>query len=551
MCANKQRLRVVAFFVAMMLSWLVATPGQAVVHEKGYGEPYDPAGKRIVFTTWYWVRPGQMDWQDDSGRSVFANKSVMAGPFDAHFVNIDGPWGVRLVAERAQRGGKLEIKPEYPWEAKDITITQLLPTPEGKIMAWGTCTGEDGQTRNCYLESTDGMTWIRPNLGLVEYNGSRQNNLTPGGPSGHVFIDPTAPPQERFKSASNSDLKLNQPEDQARFEAYKKRRPIQQMALETDPGRAHAIFGFVSPDGIQWKRLDDPLSVEVSDGDQSVYWDADIKKYVMYARTYFVGPRADGYPLKHERRHQFIGRRAIGRSEASDFREFGLSEVVIDTRNDMAPTDTFYLNCYTRIPGMGRSHLMFVSRYIQAEDKTAIDLYTSYDGKSWHEAPGSPLLETNKFGQWDGGDIFAYPNLIERGDGDWLLLYRGDNFPHKYPRGKQASAWGTAVWPQGRLMAIEAPLEGFFATPAFLLPGQKLRINALTSRVGEIRVEVADFYGKTIPGRSFADCNPIIGDQYRTPVTWKNGDSIGLPLNEPVVLRFKMSRAKIYSLDFE
>src|SRR3712207_8703127 len=53
------------------------------------------------------------------------------------------------------------------------------------------------------------------------------------------------------------------------------------------------------------------------------------------------------YPLKHERRHQFIGRRSIGRSEATDFREFSLSEVVIDTRNDMSPADTFYLNCRT------------------------------------------------------------------------------------------------------------------------------------------------------------------------------------------------------------
>jgi hypothetical protein len=535
---------------------ILATRADAIIHDKGYGEPYDVRGKRIVFTNWYWVRPGQMDWQDDSGKSVFADRSVMAGPFDSHFVNIDGPWGVRLIAEDAQRGGKLEIKPEHPWEAQGITITKMLPTPQGKIMAWGTCAGEDGRERTCYLESSDGLNWTRARLGLLEYNGSNDNNLTPGGPNGHVFIDPTAPPEERFKSASNSDLKLNNPEDAKRFEEYKKRRPWQVMATETDPGRVHAIFGFVSPDGIQWRQLEDPLSIEISDGDQSVYWDADLKKYVMYARTYFVGSRPDGYPLKHERRHQFIGRRAIGRSEGATFREFDLSEIIIDTRSDMAPTDTYYLNCYTWIPGAPSHHLMFVSRYIQAEDKTAIDLYASCDGKRWHEAPGSPLLETATFGEFDGGCLFTYPHLIERAgaDGrpvDWVLLYRGDNFPHKYPRGKQESAWGTAVWPKGRLMAIEAPLDGGFTTPAFLLPGQKLRINALTSRVGEIRVEVADFYGKTLPGRSFDDCRPIIGDQYRVPVTWKDGDTLGAKNGEPVVLRFKMSRAKIYQLDFE
>lgn len=530
---------------------------EAIIPDKGYGEPYDVGGKRIVFTSWYWVRPGQMDWQDEAGKSVFADKKVLAGPYDSRFINIDGPWGVRLMAERAERGGQLQIKPDHPWEAGGINITQLLPTPEGKIMAWGDCKDEQGESRPCYLESPDTINWTRPKLGLVEFAGSKANNLLPAAVVGHVFIDPNGTPEERFKMAVNArwDLKL--------LEEYKTRRPWQVMATETDPGGVHAIFGYTSPDGMVFKKIETPISVEVSDGDQSVYWDRNLRKYVMYARTYFVGPRADGYPLKHERRHQFIGRRAMGRSEATDFREFSLSEVVIDTSNDMSPADTFYLNCHTWIPGTDQ-HLMFVSRYQQADDKTCIDLYTSYDGKSWHVAPGSPLLETAKFGEWDGGCIFAYPHLIERGGnggskggssggnaGDWILLYSGSNFPHKYPRGKQVVGWGTAIWPKGRLMAIEAAEQGGFTTPAFLAPGEKLRINALTGRVGEVRVEVGDFYGKTLPGHSFDDCNPIIGDQYRVPVTWKQSDNLGVKTGEPVVLRFRMTKAKVYELDFE
>jgi hypothetical protein len=194
---------------------------------------------------------------------------------------------------------------------------------------------------------------------------------------------------------------------------------------------------------------------------------------------------------------------------------------------------------------------MFPTRYVLEEDNTALDLYTSFDGKLWHIVPGCPLLRTADFGQWDGGCMFFWPNLIERGDGDWVLLYKADNFPHKYPRGKRVSDSGTAVWPKGRLMAIEAVGQGYFVTPAFLAPGEKLRINALTSRVGEIRIEVADLEGKPIPGRSFADSNPIIGDQYRTPVTWKGGDTLGVKTREPVLLRFQINKAKIYGLDFE
>ncbi len=528
-----------------LLVVMAVTPkiSHSMYHDKGYGEPYELLGKRIVFTTWYWVRPGQMDWRDDEGKSVFADKGVMAGPLDSHFINIDGPWGVRLIAEQAERG-RLEIKPEHAWEAKGIRVAEMLQA-EGIIRGWGSCTDEDGANHGCYLESTDGFTWIRPKLGLVDYKGSKENNLTPGGPSGHVFIDPNAPPHERFKSVANSRF------DPEKFKTYKENHPWSVMATETDPGEVHAIFGYVSPDGFQWRQIEEPLSVEVSDGDQSVYWDPKLKKYVLYARSYFVGPRAEGYPLKHERRHQFIHRRAIGRSESWDFFHFPLSEIVIETANDMGPTDTFYLNARTTIPGVPDSHVMFPSRYILENDSTAMDLYTSYDGKSWHIAPGSPLLRPSNFGQWDGGCIFIYPNLVERGNGDWMILYRGDIFPHKYPRGLQASGWGIAVWPKGRLMAIEAQGKGGFTTPSFLAPGEKLVINALTDRVGEIRLEVADFYGNTIPGRSFAESIPIVGDQFRTPVRWDGAADLGIKPGEPIVLRFLMEKAKIYGLDFE
>jgi hypothetical protein len=113
------------------------------------------------------------------------------------------------------------------------------------------------------------------------------------------------------------------------------------------------------------------------------------------------------------------------------------------------------------------------------------------------------------------------------------------------------SEWQSMIWPQGRLAAIESTEQGGFTTPAFLLPGDKLRINALTDRIGDVKVEVADFYGKTLPGRSFDDCDLISGDQYKKAVTWKGQDSLGAKAGEPVVLRFRMNHAKIYCLDFE
>jgi hypothetical protein len=458
---------------------------------------------------------------------------------NTHWTEYDLPHEIRIVAEPAVKG-ELKIKPEYPWETNGIEIMTLFQR-EDKIMAWGRC--QPGGA--CYLETIDGVTWRRPKLGLVEFGGKQDNNLVPGF-MGRICYDPSAPAEERFKAASNSDYELE------KFEEYKKRRPWSVMATETDPGRVHAVFGYVSPDGHQWKRLPDPLTVEVSDGGQYIYYDPMLKKYVMYLRAYMVGPRAKDYPLKHERWHAFGHRRAIGRTESANFREFPLSEVIIDTSLHMAPTDTFYFCTYTTVPHASDHHLMFPSRYRQAIDSTAIDLYTSYDGKRWDMVPGSPVLEPGNYGQWDGGAIWM-PNdgLVEFGDGSWVMPYRGDPLPHKYPRGYYAERWGLAIWPKGRLIALEAPDEGRFTTMAFLAPGKKLHINALTHRAGEVVVEAADFNGKPFPGRGFDDAIPMIGDLYNAVVRWKNVNDLGVEPGQPIVLRFRMKRAKIYCLDFK
>src|SRR5689334_20715638 len=91
--------------IVAALVFTVAQSARALDHDRGYGEPYELAGKRLVFTNWMWVRQGQTEWLNAAGKSVFADKSEMAGPFDARFENVDGPWGVRLIAEPAQRGG--------------------------------------------------------------------------------------------------------------------------------------------------------------------------------------------------------------------------------------------------------------------------------------------------------------------------------------------------------------------------------------------------------------------------------------------------------------
>jgi hypothetical protein len=180
------------------------------------------------------------------------------------------------------------------------------------------------------------------------------------------------------------------------------------------------------------------------------------------------------------------------------------------------------------------------------DDTTRIALASSHDGKLWHWVPGGDLLRTQAFGQWNGGCIWATPNLIELPNGDWALPYLAHSLPHKYPRGQQVGSVGYAIWPKGRFVAMEAQDDGEFTMQPIIAPGKTLKINALTGRAGWIKVEVVG-----AKGHSLSDCQAIVGDQFRTAVAWKDADAPGIVAGQPITLRIELKQAKLYGLDFE
>jgi hypothetical protein len=68
--------------------------------------------------------------------------------------------------------------------------------------------------------------------------------------------------------------------------------------------------------------------------------------------------------------------------------------------------------------------------------------------------------------------VFSIPNLLELPDGDWALPYTDTASPTSTPRRSSNYDLGYALWPKGRMMAIEAKEEGGFTTVAVLAPAQ-------------------------------------------------------------------------------
>ncbi|HZS53962.1 MAG TPA: hypothetical protein VFA65_06135, partial [Bryobacteraceae bacterium] len=393
----------------------------------------------------------------------------------------------------------------------------------------------------------DGVHWKRPNLGIVEENGSRANNIVNifGTDGGSIFIDPSAPAAERYKLIAEGPFSREICDD------YQRRRPNDwdpRMFRRAD-GSATGVKAAVSADGLHWTMFPEPLVIEVTDTQLTAYYDQQLKKYVAYTRTWTTSQRSSEAVSPEEKAWQ-VGRRSIGRSETTDFHSLPLAETILEPGPDLLPTDLLYTNAKTTFPGAPDHHLLFPAIWHIAKDNTSIAIASSHDGRLWHFLPGSPILETGTFGDFDGGVIFAHPNLVELGNGDFVLPYTGYDVPHKYPRGLWKYAPGYAVWPQGRIVALEAAGDGEFSTVGIVPPKRKLRINANTERAGGIRVEVAGMDGKPLKGRSFEEATAIVGDHTSTLLSWKEGEDLGHPENSGIILRFRMDHARIFYLEF-
>ncbi|MCC6488378.1 MAG: hypothetical protein IT364_12850, partial [Candidatus Hydrogenedentes bacterium] len=353
------------------------------------GHPYDLAGNRIVFTNWYYIQPGDLDWRNTEGKSVYVSGDE--GLFDACHVGINAPHGIRIAAQKPQVIGPFDMP--YRTILKDGDIYK-------------------GWTSTEYFESPDAMHWEKK--AMLAFDAAHEDGVH------HVFIDPVGPPAERFKAVWVGHI------TRAEFDAFRAKRPDgwepRATFLLGEKDEVTCLKGSVSSDGIQWTSLPDPLVVEYADTLNTAYYDQSLRKYVLYTRYWYVGPRTNRLPSDIRGSWTGVGRRAIGRSESDDFRSFAPSTLILEPTPDMLPSEALYTNCRTTIPGAPDQHLMFPTIWnASIDDTTRIAFASSHDGIIWHWVPGGDLLHTQPFGQWDGGCIWANPELIEFPNGDWAL----------------------------------------------------------------------------------------------------------------------------------
>jgi hypothetical protein len=103
--------------------------------------------------------------------------------------------------------GEANVVAEHPWESFYAGGWNTVLEDEGIYKVWYDSASvsdplsvrrRDGRFV-CYATSTDGIHWLKPRLGLVEFQGSKDNNILMRDTTGTVFLNPKKTGGERFK----------------------------------------------------------------------------------------------------------------------------------------------------------------------------------------------------------------------------------------------------------------------------------------------------------------------------------------------------------------
>tara|TARA_A100001037_G_scaffold76645_1_gene68726 strand:+ start:6244 stop:7686 length:1443 start_codon:yes stop_codon:yes gene_type:complete len=440
----------------------------------------------------------------------------------------------RFVHQPVKRAENPVFAAEKPWEGQRFLYSDIAKGDEGYKL-WYSIYPEVGHSKLCYATSQDGIHFERPELGLVEVDGSTANNLC------------------------------------AIPEGFAHDMTVMVDAREEDPARRYKMAYYYaggvgmawSPDGLSWTaHHPNPVIAPSGDASQSLFWDERYGLYIMYVRP-------NGRHKKRTWRNQGVPydasvfpTRRIGRAESIDAASWThIEEVVTPDQRDGPGTEFYYmpvlqyqgayigfLNVYHELTG--DEHPLEGTNYtVDAQ------LAFSRDGRQWTRVCDRQVFLGCDEQTWDGKRV--YIDHVEVEDDCLRVYYRGSNIPHlgvsdllgKEHNGRtlRGDALGIAeLRPDGFVSIAAGDRPGSLTTrPLRFTGGDALRINA-DAVGGEVRVEVRTLYGAPIEGFSRHECPPLQEDKTAHEVEWQSGRKLA-ELDEPVRLHFSLRQSRLYS----
>jgi len=356
----------------------------------------------------------------------------------------------------------------------------------------------------CYAESRDGIHWEKPNLGLFEWDGSKDNNIILKGLGVHCFVafrddNPDCPPEARYKGISRGR-----------------------------PEGKRGLYVFQSPDGIRWKPIqDEPVITQGAfDSQNLAFWDPVSKLYVDYHRTFVDGVRS------------------IMTCHSKDYVNWSKPVLL---KFPGAPKQHLYTNAIRPYPRAPHIRIGFPTRFLPKSSQVEPVFMSSRDGLTFRRFDKA-VIPRDAPKDRDGNRSNYMANA--------LIKLPGDE--------RHYAVYGTEAYyegPDSRLRRFQYRVDGFVSvrgekpgaalvTKPLRFRGDSLVINYKAQPGGQLRVEVQDADGKPVPGFEMDQCAALSGDEIEQTVTWTSGAKLGKLAGKPVRVRFALDGADLYSIRF-
>ena len=185
----------------------------------------------------------------------------------------DVPQGIRIIAQKAEKG--------EPFPSDGPPGSRVVYDEEIYRTWYKRFEGVEQDVLH-YAESKDRYEWGRQTACEFDWRAcpEAEESERPD-----LFIDPSAPEQERFKMFFRSGIRRTDADKRSVIEAFARTRPNDiYPAVGESLDYLAGMFGAVSPDGIHWKAIPGPLVIHYSDTTNVVYYNGQFERYVWYAQ---------------------------------------------------------------------------------------------------------------------------------------------------------------------------------------------------------------------------------------------------------------------------
>jgi hypothetical protein len=397
--------------------------------------------------------------------------------------------------------------------------------------------------RAAYAESTDGVSWVKPELGLVEFRGSKKNNLVDVG-------------------AAWGFVNLKVIKDDVDSDASRRYKMVTHVYFRHHT-RLGTLLPFVSADGLTWRPVKEVNPVK-----------GELRKQGLLVPGFHLEPACGLYQWDGQyfltaqnampHTHHYQGR-VVRLHRSADFVNWSATSTLAFVRT----AQHAYLGAGTSREGeqnhegiavwpRGNVLLGVYGRWhgAAAWKDVSVDLgfVMSNDGHTFREPQHEwTMLERGKDGQWDQGGIIQGQGFENIGEKTFVYYGSWDPRATGGPEVKRGGV-GIAAWPRDRMgtLVFDASGEGpgdyqmpkvtaELVTAAVSRPKEGVFVNVDgLSEAAVLRVEVLDEVERPLEAFSGKNAAVVTQSGFQVPVVFAS--KVALP--DKVRLRVVFEGAK-------